>query len=336
MVVDSTERDQVSTVNSQHINNASTTNNNGVCLSRDSLRRNMVESDDYSPDMPYSLADEYAKVVSDLESLETEERVRSLPRLTQRAAPLEIGDLEHARQNREDHTVGVSTSQADDPDQYSHCASLCRRDLKAFSISMLPQQNNLYLSVITKLDVGNNELSDLPGLSSLPNLAELILTRNWFGALPVEIGALSKLRRIDASRNFLRPTENSLQFSVLRTLVDLRILDLSYNQKCGKEFHVDRIKLEVPQLTDVQMTMWEKISSTPGAYVGSSAAERDATLLRSQLEPWGTVQLRRRLVSDFGREPTNPAVVSRADVMAMLLEAYRQEGLVADDNGNGT
>ena len=30
-----------------------------------------------------------------------------------------------------------------------------------------------------------------------------------------------------------------------------------------------------------------------------------------QLEPWGTFALRRRLVSDFGESPTDPAVVGR-------------------------
>jgi hypothetical protein len=42
-----------------------------------------------------------------------------------------------------------------------------------------------------------------------------------------------------------------------------------------------------------------------------------ATLLRSQLEPWSTLVLRRRLVADFGQSPTDPETVLRAEVMAV-------------------
>ena len=65
------------------------------------------------------------------------------------------------------------------------------------------------------------------------------------------------------------------------------------------------------------MTLWEEVGSVPGSYVGASAAVRDAYLLRSQLEPWGTVNLRRRLVQDFGQVPTDASEVDRAGAMPM-------------------
>jgi len=51
------------------------------------------------------------------------------------------------------------------------------------------------------------------------------------------------------------------------------------------------------------------------------------SLLRSQLEPLNTVALRKRLVCDFGKQPTDPSTVDRSAVMRDLLKAYFDEGL---------
>jgi len=59
-----------------------------------------------------------------------------------------------------------------------------------------------------------------------------------------------------------------------------------------------------------------------GNYEGDAPSDRDATLLRSQLEPWPTSFLRSRLISDFGFFHTAPETLSRADVMGQLLSAY--------------
>ena len=45
-----------------------------------------------------------------------------------------------------------------------------------------------------------------------------------------------------------------------------------------------------------------RVVVVPGAYVGDAACNRDPLQLRSQLEPYTTLQLRRRLVDTFGRE----------------------------------
>ena len=68
-----------------------------------------------------------------------------------------------------------------------------------------------------------------------------------------------------------------------------------------------------------------------GAYVGFSPADRDASLLRAQLEPWSTTALRRRLVADFGRDPSDPEQSDRAAVVKELLECYAEEGLMLAD-----
>ena len=277
-----------------------------------------------------TLSEQYADVVQYLNDLETAERTRSLPHLVKRAPNQEISDVRaaatRAEHNNDDKskTTAVASIQDD-----GTVVLLAHRNLRLFDMALhFPPSINVSFASIMKLDIGNNELTDLPGLSILTGLRELILTRNWFNTLPGEISALSNLEKLDASRNFLRPNASSLRFEDLRNLSKLTMLDLSYNQKCGRPHHRELILAEVPQLKEVKVTIWEKICSTPNSYVGTSAADRDPTLLRSQLEPLGTVSLRRRLVQDFGQEPTDPEEVDRAEVMQRLLACYHKEGLM--------
>ena len=58
--------------------------------------------------------------------------------------------------------------------------------------------------------------------------------------------------------------------------------------------------------------------------MGASAADRDPHLLRSQLEPWTTSALRRRIVGDFGGSVL-PDDVGRPGVMEELLRLYALE-----------
>ena len=219
--------------------------------------------------------------------------------------------------------------------------------------------------MISVLDVSHNEITDLPGLSLLKNLLELNMNRNWFNTLPNDIGALSKLQRLIASRNFLRPNETSLQLDQLRRLPKLKLIDLRYNQKCGRSFHRERIfdalstvavvtsssesssnttsssattttkeievEVELPPKLQILMTIWDELGTNNGSgtnqYVGDRAAVRPSHLLRSQLEPLGTVALRKRLVCDFHQIPTDPQFVDRGGVMQLLLKAYHDEQL---------
>lgn len=206
-------------------------------------------------------------------------------------------------------------------------------DLKHFSLELLPPLTTMRIDAVIRLDVSNNELSELPGLSSLVNLEALSLERNWFNCMPSEIGSLSRLKTINASRNFLKPNSSSLLFDQLRRLGDLARLDLSYNQKCSRSEHRVSIQEALrPNSVEVLVTVWqelaEKCDTDRQMRVGDSAAGRDPVLLRSQLEPHSTVELRRRLVRDFGCRPLNPVEANRGEVMHMLLECYNGEGML--------
>ncbi|KAL3808711.1 hypothetical protein ACHAXA_003790 [Cyclostephanos tholiformis] len=307
-----------------------------------------------------SLALEYPDVVEYIDRIEAEERVRSLPHLLARAPNVEIGDVVAAAavavdDDDEDHDGGSATM-----------ASLRREGLREFSPSLLLLAPSSYpspraassLASLTTLDVSNNELRDLSGLSSLPNLLRLSIQRNWFDALPPEIDALSKLTHLDASRNFLRPNRDSLRYDGLSRLGGLRVLDLSYNRKIRRGDHREAIRIGIsPSTAEILITVWEEMMAeardrsavslgeevgdgegtgpTSSSYVGTSAAVRDHLLLRSQLEPLSTFILRRRLVMDFGESPTDPAHVDRAAVMRKLLERYRDEKLSYYDGEDG-
>ena len=288
-----------------------------------------------------SLAEEYAHVSEALEQIETELRIQHLPNLLERAPPLEADDLkEDLDTPNATVTVTVTSSDGEVVQTYKYAsltddscvASLRRQNLKSFSLPMITS-SPLFTSFekLISLDVSNNELTDLPGLASMPNLQTLNLERNWFNTLPLEIGTLTKLTTLLAPRNFLKPNDASLLFSKLKLLTELKCLDVLYNQKCGRPHHRDLIQKELPQLEVVKLTLWEEVGNVPGSYVGASAAERAAHLLRSQLEPWGTVNLRRRLVQDFGQVPTDAAEVDRAGVMQRLLKCYEGEGWMDQD-----
>lgn len=280
------------------------------------------------PTKTISLAKEYAHVVAALEKIETQLRIQHLPHLVQRAPPLEADDLkeiERIGSGQDDVSSDLNVVFSEE----ASMVSLRRSNLRTFSISMITS-SPLFTSFqqLVSLDVSRNELIDVPVISSLENLETLVLERNWFNTLPLEIGKLSKLKNLIASRNFLRPNASSLLFKDLKSLTELKFLDLRYNQKCGRPQHRDIILSEMPQLDEVKLTMWEEVGNVPGSYVGASAAERNEHLLRSQLEPLGTVTLRRRLVQDFGKEPTDAAVIDRAGVMQRVLKCYEEEGWV--------
>ena len=199
--------------------------------------------------------------------------------------------------------------------------SRCGLGWREFSLELLPP-SSAWLGVIS-LDLSHNELSELPGLESLASLQELNLCRNLFRALPPSLRQLPQLQKLNASRNQLRP---SAEFLVLLLqspgLPALQELDISFNTKCYTQDLADLLATELPDMA-VRMTV--TCPPPPGAYVGDAAANRDASLLRSQLEPFTTLQLRRRLVTTFGCEPhamVGEAPPPRAEVMAQLLGCY--------------
>jgi len=210
------------------------------------------------------------------------------------------------------------------------------------------------LSSVVQLNLSRNELWDLPpDLTALSSLRALDLSRNWFSALPPSLVDLAdSLEALDVSHNMLRTSRTALLLTTagddggggdggadgpasakcaLQTLTKLKVLDLRFNQKCGHQRLRDRLRRLLPSV-EVRMTV--SFPPPEGAFVGGSAAERDPELLRSQLEPWPTTALRRRLVADFGEEPSSPETVTRAKVMGRLLELYAEEGEGIDNNNN--
>ena len=237
--------------------------------------------------MPFSLAESYADVVLALDEVETRVRMVALPSMDRRGLFLEAA-----------HDKAASPVLSHD----DSTACLCNCGLRNFELSMLasPERQGVALSQIVSLDLSCNELMELPGLEAMPQLEALDLSRNWFKMLPPQVGTLRRLVSLNASRNFLRPNAESLQLAPLKALPALRLLDLSFNQKCGKEELRDRLRAELPLVDELKITVSLELRAAPGAFVGASAAERDPGVLRSQLEPLGTIALRRRLVCDFG------------------------------------
>ena len=178
------------------------------------------------------------------------------------------------------------------------------------------------LASLTRLDLSHNELSELSGLASLAQLAHLDLSRNWFKRLPPELVHLKGLEELNASRNFLRPNPTSLALPSLQQLERLRHLDLRFNRKCDRQGVVDMVTAALPEVALKVTISWP---APEGSFVGDSPAERDPSLLRSQLEPWPTFVLRQRLVDDFGQPPTDAEEVLRPEVMQRLLACYLRE-----------
>ena len=287
-----------------------------------------------------SLAEQFPEMVQYLESLETQERIKYYPHLIERAPNVEIDDVQRdlIPANEE---MGIVANDIDKdnkayPSSNERVASLRHEGLKDFTLQLLTTFKPSNYTNIQTLDVSHNELSTLPGISELVNLETLCIKRNWFNVLPSGIAKLHKLKLIDASRNFLKPNADSLQLMTLRNLTQLKLLDVSLNQKCRTADHRAYIKTFLLPLTDVKVTVWQEASNGENNCIGSCAAQRNAELLRSQLEPWGTVNLRRRLVRDFDCEPTDPQLVDRAEVMKRLLSCYRKEGILHFDNNKFT
>ena len=82
-------------------------------------------------------------------------------------------------------------------------------------------------------------------------------------------------------------------------LPSLQDLDITFNKKCFTQDLSDMLQAKLPSVA-VRVTV--TYPAPPGAYVGDAACDRDATLLRSQLEPFTTLQLRSRLVETLGHE----------------------------------
>jgi len=200
------------------------------------------------------------------------------------------------------------------------------------------------LSTIMHLDLSRNELWDITTDALEPLSATLVsldISRNCFESLPESIGAMHELKELRATHNLLKP--NALRLDVLTSdMKQLEVIDLRFNQKCGKRSLLELLQSTVGDKVEMKLTVTyppppPDPSTVNGDRVGASPAVRDAKLLRSQLEPWSTMALRRRLVADFGEELTGDgrgwagSDISRGHVMDRLLSMYQEE---ADDKNS--
>ena len=103
----------------------------------------------------------------------------------------------------------------------------------------------------------------------------------------------------------------------------LSTLDLRFNMNLNKLTYLKALQVRLPN-TAILLTV--TIPPPPDLYVGASSADRDPSLLRSQLEPWSTSALRRRIVSDFHGPFLCESKTTRNDVMVELLRLYEKEG----------
>ena len=211
-----------------------------------------------------------------------------------------------------------------DPRGADRVVSLTDMSLEAFSLPLM--SNPPSLSSIVELDLSHNCLSDIPGLSELKNLVSLDIRRNEFRSLPQSLTQLPFLTKLNASRNHLRASADLLVLLTKPPLPSLQSLDLTFNKKIFTQSLSDILTQSLPTVA-IYITVTSP--PPPGAYIGDSPGERDPMLLRSQLEPFTTLQLRNRLVETFGHEPYSnygAPPPGRVEVMALLLKEYEKVG----------
>ncbi|KAL7541666.1 hypothetical protein ACHAXR_011110 [Thalassiosira sp. AJA248-18] len=206
------------------------------------------------------------------------------------------------------------------------------------SLSILRESSSL--STILHLDLSRNELWDISSDALKPLSSSLItldISRNWFESIPQSIGTLKELKQLKMSHNLLNSdATKSLRVETLASMKQLEMIDLRWNQKCGKESLLEQLRSSLGEKVKLNMP----VTAPPGTRdrVGETPAVRDAKLLRSQLEPWSTTALTRRLMADFGENLTEDGKswagedVSRGDVMERLLSMYQEEVKDKDSN----
>ena len=200
---------------------------------------------------------------------------------------------------------------------------------RAIITPLLPPAMWALVSLVA-LDLSRNRLAELPpAVGGLVSLQRLDVSRNRLKELPKELGSLKALITLEAQSNHLRPAKRSLPLAELGSLPALRSIDLRFNQK---------LKAAGPLLAEAIPQAKALLAGPPPKSAAASgdgaparkevAADRDATLLRSQLEPLSTPMLRRRLANAFGT-PTDPEETTREQLMGLLLECYAAAGSAA-------
>jgi len=189
------------------------------------------------------------------------------------------------------------------------------RGLTTFSLSSIEQST---IRLVVRLDLSRNRLRELPGgmFHVLVGLEVLDVSRNQLRTIPSSIDCVSKLRELHLLSNKLN--QRTFPIEACGKLKSLQLLDLRFNKKCNNVLVFNDI------LNDsLELRITPKKEKKKKKEEGRHACDRDATLLRSQLEPWSTPHLRRRLRDEFGLM-TCPERDSRDVVMSTLLAQYHK------------
>jgi hypothetical protein len=174
---------------------------------------------------------------------------------------------------------------------------------------------------VVSLNLSRNFLRELPdSIGRLTSLTSLNVSRNSLRSLPSALGNLSKLTSLNALSNSLRPS--TIPTEQLASLEHLTEFDLRFNEKCKGQASLQELIKALGARVNVQFTVPKK--PTPASEI-QHACDRDATLLRSQLEPWSTPTLRKRLLTYF-EEDSDPERHDREYVMDRLLHHYDARG----------
>lgn len=263
------------------------------------------------------------KAKREKQKLENRMRLDKRPEVRMAAKLEKISTLQHDSEKtiseKNQHDVSASDATTEKADKV---VSLIDLSLSQFSLDMI----SFSPSSILELDLSHNCLSEIPGLSLMKNLVSLDIRRNEFRSLPESLRDLHHLSHINASRNHLRASADLLVLLTKPPLPSLQSLDLTFNKKLFTQSLLDILTSSLPDVA-VYMT----VTSPPpkGAYIGNSPGERNPLLLRSQLEPFTTLELRKRLVETFGHKPYSnfgEPPPGRAQVMNLLLDEYAKLG----------
>ena len=181
------------------------------------------------------------------------------------------------------------------------------------------------------VNLSRNLFREIPRpILELRNLITLDVSRNSLRSLPPEISQLTNLQELNALSNNLRA--RLLPLPELASLSKLRVIDLRYNSKL-KRAALEKLEealkrpAHLPPV-EIRGTIPNTSPSAAAANKKYSACDRDATVLRSQLEPLSTPQLRKRLdrTFDVPLDDCDENAFDREFVMTRLLEAYERRG----------
>ena len=176
---------------------------------------------------------------------------------------------------------------------------------------------------LLRLNLSRNEFKELPpALGTLTALTHLNLSRNKLRRLPTNLHQWQALQALDVSSNDFRNLD-ALPLAALQALPVLQLLDLRHCPCIGRYGSNDQQALA--NLFGDRVSITQQVIPPDKKL---HAADRDASLLLSQIVPHATGVLRRRLSLVYG-DTTDPEHVDREEVLARLVAAH------TNDNGYG-